>query len=80
MFSEAAARGVNLTIDQTTQIITGPARRSPPSGAGWHDRYGHGRISACNAVKAVIDLSNGGATSSAAATSSKARKLRKRKP
>jgi subtilisin family serine protease len=80
MFAEAATRGVNLTIGQTISIITGPARRNPPSGAAWHDRYGHGRISAAKAVKAVIDLSSGGgATSGAAATSSKASKPRKRK-
>jgi hypothetical protein len=79
MFAEAATRGVNLTIDQTIQIITDTARRNPPSGAAWHDRYGHGRVSAAEVVKAVIDLSSGGASSGAATTSSKAGKSRKRK-
>ncbi|MGL5096128.1 MAG: S8 family serine peptidase [Planctomycetia bacterium] len=76
MFAEAAARGVKLTIEQTIQIITGTARRNPPGGTAWHDRYGHGRISAAKAVKAVIDM--GGGTTSGAA-SSMAPKPRKRK-
>lgn len=79
MFAEAAARGVNLTIDQTIQIITNTARRNPPGGSLWHDRYGHGRISAAKAVKAVIDLSSGGAALAAAATSAKATKPGKRR-
>lgn len=80
MFAEAATRGLNLTIDQTIQLVTGTARRNPPDGNAWQDRYGHGRFSAAQAVKAVIELSNGdGATSRSAATASKTRKPRKRK-
>lgn len=79
MFAEAAARGVYLTIDQTIQIIIGTARRSPPGGTAWHDRYGHGRISAAKAVKAVIDLSTDRATTGASATSAKTPRARKRK-
>lgn len=60
VFEEAVARGLNLSIDQTIQILTDSARRNPPAGAAWNDRYGHGRVSAAKAVKAVIDMSAGG--------------------
>jgi subtilisin family serine protease len=76
MFQEAIARGIKLTIDQTIQILTDSARRSPPGGSAWNDRYGHGRISAAKAINAVIDMSSGGGS---AATAKKASKPRKRK-
>lgn len=59
MFEEAVARGLKLSIDQTIQILTTSARRSPPGGSQWNNRYGHGRISAARAVQAVIDMSAG---------------------
>lgn len=76
IFGEASARGLKLTIDQTIQIITETARRNPPNGAAWHDRYGHGRISAVNALKAVIDMSDSGGADQAT-NSSKTGKLRR---
>lgn len=60
VFEEAAARGLNLTIDQTRALITDSARRNPPAGAAWHDRYGAGRISATGAIQAVIQLGGAG--------------------
>lgn len=68
MFAEAAARGLSLTIDQTTQIITRTARRNPPNEPGWHSRYGHGRISATEAVRAVINMNSSGASTSTVTT------------
>ena len=78
VFEEAVARGINLSIDQTIQILTDSARRNPPGGAAWNDRYGHGRISAAKAIKAVIDMSTGGG-GGAGAAAKKASKPRKRK-
>ncbi len=75
VFEEAAVRGINLSIDQTIQILTSSARRNPPGGTAWNDRYGHGRISAARAIKAVINMSTGGAST----TAKKASKFRKRK-
>ena len=57
VFDEAVARGLNLSIDQTIQILTSSARRNPPAGAAWNDRYGHGRVSAAKAVKTIIAMS-----------------------
>lgn len=77
IFEEALARGINLSIDQTIKIITDSARRNPPGGTAWNDRYGYGRISAAKAIQAVIDLSTGGGAG-AAKTAKKAYKSRKK--
>ena len=80
VFEEAVARGVNLSIDQMIQILTDSARRNPPGGTAWNDRYGHGRISAAKAIKAVIDMAaggGGGAGAGATTTAKKASKPRK---
>ena len=70
MFAEAQARGLDLTIEQTRDLLIATARRHPPTGTKWHDRYGHGRVSAPAAVKAVIDLAaNGGSAAGAVAPS-----------
>lgn len=61
VLEEAATRGLNLTIDQTRAVIAASARRNPPAGAAWHDRYGSGRISAARAIDAVIQLATSGA-------------------
>ena len=60
MLSEARSRDIDLTTEQIRDIIVDGARRSPPSGSAWHDRFGHGRVDASNAVQAVIDLADGG--------------------
>ena len=80
VFEEAVARGINLSIDQTIQILTDSARRNPPGGAAWNNRYGHGRISAAKAIEAVINMSAGRSGRAAtAATAKKASKRRKPK-
>jgi len=77
MFEEAAAQGLKLTIDQTIKILTDSARRNPPGGTAWNDRYGFGRISAARAIKAIIALgAGGGAGAAAAATTTAAAKPR----
>lgn len=67
MFAEAAARGVSLSIDQTIQILTGSARRNPPGGTAWNDRYGQGRVSAAKGIQAVISMATGGGGGTATA-------------
>jgi len=56
VLAEARARSLNLTIAETRDIVTSAARRNPPHGMDWHDRYGVGRVSASAAVQAVIAL------------------------
>lgn len=56
LLGEARSRGRNLTIAELRSILTGTARRNPPPGANWNDRYGVGRIDASAAVQAVIAL------------------------
>lgn len=76
MFEEAHARGIDLSIDDTIQILTTSARRNPPGGSAWNDRYGYGRISAAKAIKAVIDRGPGGSGGGAATAASAARSKR----
>lgn len=59
IFEEAKAQGLNLSIDQTISILQNTARRNPPSGTAWHNRYGAGRIHAAKAIKAVMDMAGG---------------------
>lgn len=60
MLAEARKRGLSLSSGQIRQIVVEAARRNPPSGTGWDDRYGHGRLSATAAVQQIIDLAAGG--------------------
>ena len=60
VLSDARARGVDLSAQQVRDIVIDSARRNPPSGNAWHDRYGHGRVAAADAVQAVMDLADGG--------------------
>lgn len=60
VFEEAAAWGLHLTIDDTRTVVADSARRNPPVGNAWHDRYGEGRISATRAIEAVMQLGGGG--------------------
>lgn len=53
ILAEAQANGISLTIDQIRDIIAQAARKNPPAGEGWNDRYGLGRIDASKAIKAV---------------------------
>ncbi len=44
----------SLTAEQIRQVLIDTARRNPPTGNGWHPRYGHGRIDAKSAVAALV--------------------------
>ncbi len=59
VLAEALARNLSLSIDQIRGIVTSTARKNPPPGGGWDDRYGAGRISATAAVAAVMSLAPG---------------------
>ncbi|KAA5539026.1 S8 family peptidase [Roseiconus nitratireducens] len=65
VFSEAAERNLDLSIDQLRTILEDACRRNPPFGTSWDDRYGHGRLSARRAIEAVVEIdgANGPATS-----------------
>ncbi|WP_342719869.1 S8 family peptidase (plasmid) [Bacillus paramycoides] len=58
VLAEAQANCINLSIDQIREIIKKAARRNPPDGQGWNNRYGLGRIDASKAVKAVKTVDN----------------------
>jgi hypothetical protein len=85
MYDEAQRRGRKLTAQQVQKILIASARRNPPAGRGWHPQYGHGRVSAAGAIKAVIELRSGGggtarigaARRSAKATTRKRKKMKK---
>jgi len=55
VFSEARARGRDLTADQLRAVVIDAARRNPPAGTTWDDRFGHGRVSATAAIQTIID-------------------------
>jgi subtilisin family serine protease len=60
MLDEARHRNIDLTIDQIRKILIDTARRKPPGGNAWHPQYGHGRVHAKAALKAVMDLAAAG--------------------
>ena len=74
MLGEAQARGLALPAEDIREITIASVRRAPPAGAGWHDRYGHGRIDAAAAVAAVIGRAAAPASVPVAASTSKEKK------
>jgi subtilisin family serine protease len=56
MLGEARARGLALTVKDIRDIVIASARRNPPAGANWDERYGHGRIDASNAINQIMQL------------------------
>lgn len=42
-----------LTVDEIRTAVVDAARRNPPSGIGWHARYGFGRVDALGAIESV---------------------------
>ncbi len=56
ILAEAQSKGINLTIDQIHDILIKTARKNPPEGEGWNDRYGWGRIDASKAVEEIISM------------------------
>jgi subtilisin family serine protease len=53
ILAEANARGVALDAATLRDIVTDSARPNPPPAGGWDERYGHGRIDAAEALRAV---------------------------
>ncbi|MDQ6436938.1 S8 family serine peptidase [Mesorhizobium sp. LHD-90] len=82
MFAEARSRGLQLDIRQVRDILVRTARRNPPPGTAWDDRYGAGRVDAAAALREVIALSPGPAVAAVAApaattTAAKPKKARR---
>jgi hypothetical protein len=59
VLGEARSRSLDLSAEDIRNIVIASARRSPPEGTGWEDRFGHGRIDAAAAVLAVIQRAQG---------------------
>lgn len=53
LLAEAAERGISLTVNQIREILVETARRDPPAGVAWDDRFGAGRVHAKGVVAAV---------------------------
>ncbi|MFI7062625.1 S8 family peptidase [Kribbella sp. NPDC050124] len=56
ILAEAKAHGVALDAATLRRIVMDSARSNPPANGGWDDRYGHGRIDAAEALRAVEKL------------------------
>lgn len=56
--SEARQRNIDLSVDEIRTLVQNSAQKSPPTGANWDDRFGHGRIDAHAIVLAIIDQDN----------------------
>jgi subtilisin family serine protease len=54
--AEARAQGIDLDAASVREIVMNTARTDPPAAAGWHPRYGHGRVDAADTVRAVHKL------------------------
>jgi subtilisin family serine protease len=53
VLAQAAAKGRSLTAPEVRALVVGSARRTPPSGDRWHERFGRGRVDASTAVDGV---------------------------
>lgn len=56
IFEEAQANGVQLSAQETKDILVKASRRIPPAGTAWHSRYGAGRIDTAHSIQLVIAL------------------------
>ena len=86
VLGEARERGLDLSAAEVRDIVAASARRSPPGGTAWHDRFGHGRIDAAAAIAAVTERAPapGGPTAASSGTAGAGRRraaaARDRKP
>ena len=55
LLAEARAQGGSLRCQEIRDIVIGTARRDPPSGTAWDDRYGAGRVSASGMLQQLLD-------------------------
>lgn len=69
VMGEARARGLDLSGEDIREIVIASARRSPPGGTAWNDRYGSGRIDAAKAVAETIARAQAGGPVATAAMS-----------
>lgn len=53
LLSEASARGRALDAASIRRLVIDTARDNPPAAGAWNDRYGHGRIDAAAALRAL---------------------------
>lgn len=53
MMAEALHLGIELTEESIRQIFADTARRGPPGGNSWDDRFGNGRVDAAACLEAV---------------------------
>lgn len=80
MLGEARARNLDLTISDIRDLVIASARRSPPAGDAWHDRYGNGRIDATAILADIIHRAGQGiALEASAAPASTVLKNKKKK-
>lgn len=54
LLGEAKSKQLNLSAADIRDIVIASTRHSPPSGTGWNDRFGHGRVDAAAAISNVI--------------------------
>jgi subtilisin family serine protease len=76
LLAEAHARGLSLTAQEIRDVVINSARRDPPAGTNWDDRFGFGRVSAAATLAAVIARAQPPAP--VTATTAKPRKKRKK--
>ena len=55
-FDRRCGRAGSLDAASVRDIVTSTARHDPPAAEGWDDRYGHGRVDAAAALRAVEAL------------------------
>ena len=56
LLAAAAAKGKALSSDDIRAALTAAARQGPPTGNGWDDRYGNGRLSAVGSLQQAAVL------------------------
>lgn len=54
IFEESQAKGVQLSAQQTKEIVIKASRRNPPTGTTWNNRYGYGRIDTAQAIQWIM--------------------------
>lgn len=79
ILGEARARGLTLSASDIREIVVASARRGPPGGTNWNDRYGAGRIDAAAAIADVIRRAEGPTAGAAAKKASAGKATAKRR-
>ncbi len=74
IFEEAQAHGLQLSAQQTREIVIQASKQNPPQGSPWDRRYGFGRIDTAKAIALVASMA-----APASETSSKAANKNKKR-